>query len=86
MRQQPRALSPNHVKGIVVGLCVLLAAAWYCVGERGAAQAAVGDTVPQTVQKGVNFLTPDVVDWTRQNSCMACHRQGASLDLALASP
>jgi RHS repeat-associated protein len=79
MRQHPRPLSPGLAKGIVVVLFALFVAVWYCVAEKNPAHASVGDTVPQSVQKGVNFLTPDVVNWTKQNSCIACHRQGASL-------
>ncbi len=29
--------------------------------------------------KGVDFLTPDVIDFTNTNQCVACHRQGAAL-------
>jgi RHS repeat-associated protein len=79
MKQHPRIPSPSFIKGIVVILFALFVVAWYCVAEKNPVHASVGDTVPQSVQKGVNFLTPDVINWTKQNSCIACHRQGASL-------
>jgi hypothetical protein len=43
------------------------------------AAAAPGDSLAQAAQKGVDFLVPDVVDWTNWNGCIACHRQGAAL-------
>lgn len=43
------------------------------------AHAAPGDTLTQSVQKGINYLVPDVVAFSRANSCQACHRQGAAL-------
>ncbi|WP_434391358.1 hypothetical protein [Melittangium boletus] len=43
------------------------------------ARAASGDTLTQSVQKGINYLVPDVVAFSRANSCQACHRQGAAL-------
>src|SRR5687767_14629979 len=45
----------------------------------GPGSAAVGDTVTQTVQKGVRFLVPDAVTWDQNNNCNACHRQGAAM-------
>lgn len=48
-------------------------------------KASPGDTLPQAVQKGVNYLIPDVNVWTDSNRCIACHRQGGALfGLALA--
>lgn len=43
------------------------------------APAATGDAIPVAIQKGINFLTPDVVAFSRSNGCQACHRQGAAL-------
>ena len=37
------------------------------------------DTLTQTVQHGVDFLTPDVVNWSKNMNCLACHRQGGAL-------
>lgn len=31
------------------------------------------------VQRGINYLVPDVVQFSKANSCQACHRQGAAL-------
>jgi hypothetical protein len=43
------------------------------------ADASPGDTRAQAIQKGVDFLVPDVVNFTNANNCIACHRQGAAL-------
>jgi LruC domain-containing protein len=43
------------------------------------AQAAPGDTIQQAVQRGANFLTPDVFAFSQANACQACHRQGGGL-------
>ncbi len=43
------------------------------------AAAAPGDTVTQSVQKGLDYLLPDVVAFSNVNGCQACHRQGAAL-------
>ena len=43
------------------------------------ARAEAGDTHIQSVQKGINYLVPDVVAFSQVNSCQACHRQGAAL-------
>jgi len=42
--------------------------------------AAPGDSATTVIQKGVNYLTPDVVNWTKAGqTCAACHRQGAAV-------
>ncbi len=43
------------------------------------AAASPGDTVTQSVQKGLNYLVPDVVAFSNNAGCPACHRQGAAL-------
>lgn len=42
--------------------------------------AAPGDALQSAVQKGINFLTQDVVGFDNgSGGCVACHRQGAAL-------
>ncbi|MBN1209917.1 MAG: hypothetical protein JXB05_34015 [Myxococcaceae bacterium] len=43
------------------------------------AVASPGDTITQSVQKGLGYLVPDVVNFSRNSGCPACHRQGAAL-------
>ncbi len=43
------------------------------------ARAQSDDALRQTVQRGINYLVPDVVKFSRDNKCQACHRQGAAL-------
>jgi hypothetical protein len=43
------------------------------------ARAASGDTITQSVQKGIDYLVPDARAFASANSCQACHRQGAAL-------
>lgn len=62
-----------------LGLLVSAALGALCTFASLPGRAAPGDTIPQAVQKGVNYLIPDVIDWTRSNGCIACHRQGGAL-------
>lgn len=70
--------APGAIAGVSLSAIALLAGALLFGTNAAPAGAAVGDTVTQTVQKGVNFLTPDVVNWTNSHGCIACHRQGAA--------
>jgi choice-of-anchor A domain-containing protein len=49
------------------------------------AMAAPGDSTQATVQKGLNYLVPDVTSFSRSSGCVACHRQGAALFAAASS-
>ncbi|WP_246357063.1 Ig-like domain-containing protein [Pyxidicoccus fallax] len=39
--------------------------------------SAQTQTNTQATQRAINFLSADVVHWTQENNCVACHRQGA---------
>ncbi|MBL0692403.1 Ig-like domain-containing protein [Comamonas sp. JC664] len=39
--------------------------------------SAQSQTNTQSTQRAINFLSSDVVHWTQENNCVACHRQGA---------
>lgn len=72
-RPSPGALASASLSAIILLTGALLGA------NPTPAGAAAGDTITQTVQKGANFLTPDVVNWTNSHGCIACHRQGAAV-------
>lgn len=80
MRQHSRLSSLRLVKLAVVILCLAFVTVFYLTKGTRHVDASIGDSVPQSVQKGVDFLTPDVVNWTKANSCVACHRQGGALN------
>ncbi len=67
----------RHPLSVASILAVAGVAALTLPAER--ASAAPGDTHTQAVQKGVDFLVPDVVAFTNDWGCVACHRQGAAL-------
>jgi hypothetical protein len=70
----------DRVKPIhLVGLLCLVG------GVFSPALASPGDTITGSVQKGVNYLVPDVVSFSKGTGCVACHRQGAALFAAASS-
>ncbi|NOJ80205.1 ABC transporter substrate-binding protein [Myxococcus xanthus] len=71
MAHVPRRPSWRHLPALLLRLVTLVP---LVVALPSAAQT---QTNTQSTQRAINFLSADVVHWTQENNCVACHRQGA---------